>query len=139
MGARIALEYVKEILGIHQTILDEDFSQMEFLNSREAVINSKGERVSKSYYYDNKIEVIRIEYFKVYGDFTYNGIVYPNTFLGIRKDKHWLLWDGLIHRTKNEKPEYFTLQPIDKNDLSKGFTSLFMRKIAREELNNLLI
>ncbi len=139
MSARIGIDYVKELMGITPTIMDEDFSQMEYLNEREPIKDLKGQRVSKSYYFNNEKEIIRIEYFKLYGDYTYNNVVYPDVYLGIRKVKIWLLWDGEIHRTKEDKPYYFTLEPTfvgDGTETVTGFSSPKMRSIMREERYN---
>jgi len=94
---------------------------------------------SKSYYYKNKVEAIRIVYNKIYGTHLHNGIEYLNEYLGVGKTILTLRYDGTTAFEKNGESQYFTLQPIDENDLSKGFTSLFKRKIAREEANNLTI
>jgi len=136
--AQIVIEYIKELQGINlNDLCDRDFSQMSFLNSREAVIGINGERISKSYYYKNKVEAIRIVYNKIYGTFIHNGIEYPNEYLGVGKTILTLRYDGATAFEKNGECQYFTLVPINENDLSQGFTSLFKRKIARDEANNL--
>ena len=138
--AQIVIEYIKKLKGINlNDLCDRDFSQMSFLNSREAIIGINGERISKSYYYKNKVEAIRIVYNKIYGTFTHNGIEYQNEYLGVGKSIHWMRWDGTVAFSKDDQSQYFTLVPIDENDLSQGFTSLFKRKIARDEANNLMI
>ncbi len=139
MSVRVGIDYVKELMGIHHNLMDEDFSQTEYLNEREPIKDLKGQRVSKSYYFNNEKEIIRIEYFKLYGDYSYDNVTYPNVYLGIRKVKIWLLWDGEIHRVKEEKPYYFTLEPTfigDGTETVTGFSSPKMRAIMREERYN---
>ena len=138
--ARIVIDYIQERKGINlDTLIDKDFSQFSWLNERESVFNEQGERVSKSYYYENNREAIRIEYFKIIGDFIFDGITYPNIFLGFKKTILWLRWDGTIGRSKNKQPYYFNLQPIyeiDNPEIIVDFSSLKKKQTLLEEQKN---
>jgi len=138
--ARIVIDYIQEQKGINlDTLIDKDFSQFSWLNERESVFNEEGERVSKSYYYENKREAIRIEYSKIIGDFIFDGITYPNIFLGFKKTILWLRWDGTIGRSKNKQPYYFNLQPIydiDNPTLILDFSSKKQKQTISEERIN---
>jgi hypothetical protein len=139
MSAKLVIEHIVETQGINlSTLTDKDFSQMSWLDEYEPIIGLNGESISKSYYYKKK-EAIRIVYGKIYGDFEYQGIVYQNTYLGLTKQICWIDWAGEIGDYTKTRNYYFNLKPIDVNDLSKGFTSLKMRKIQKEEANNLII
>ena len=138
--ARIVIDYIQERKGINlDTLIDKDFSQFNWLNERESVFNEQGERVSKSYYYENNREAIRIEYFKIIGDFIFDKITYPNIFLGFKKKILWLRWDGTIGRSKNKQPYYFNLQPIydiDNPEIIVDFSSLKKKQTLLEEQKN---
>ena len=138
--ARIVIDYIQEKKGINlDTLIDKDFSQFSWLNERESVFNELGERISKSYYYENKREAIRIEYSKIIGDFVFDGITYPNIFLGFKKIILWLRWDGKIGRSKNKQPYYFNLQPIydvDNPEIIVDFSSLKKKQTLLEEQKN---
>jgi len=65
------LEFIVNKLAIQistNSLTDIDFSQFSWLNEREPIYSNKGERISKSYYYKNEKETIRIEYFKIFKD-----------------------------------------------------------------------
>lgn len=135
--AQLVIDYIVELQGINlDTLTDKDFSNFSWLNEREPISNMKGEKVSKSYYYENKKEAIRIVYSKLIGDFEYNGIVYPNIYLGFKKDTCWIDWAGNIGKTKPKKPYYFNLEPVflaDGTETIVGFSSPKMRKSMKEE------
>jgi len=137
MSAQLVVNYITEQRGINlNTLTDTDFSKLSWLNEREPVSNMKGEKVSKSYYFENTKEAIRIEYFKIIGDYTYNGVVYPDTYLGWRKDMLWLDWAGEVGYKKAMQPYYFNLEPVfvgDGTETVVGFSSPKMRKSMKEE------
>jgi hypothetical protein len=137
MSARLVIDYIIELKGINiNTLTDKDFSSISWLNEREPVYNMKGEKVSKSYYYENTKEAIRIVYGKIFGDFEYNGVVYPNIYLGWKKTMNWIDWAGEKAQVKEMQPYYFTLEPVFKADGTEtltGFSSPKMRSVLREE------
>lgn len=137
MNIPLVVDYITEKRGINlSTLTDKDFSKFSWLNEREPVSNMKGEKVSKSYYFENKKEAIRIEYSKIVGDYLYNDIVYPNTYLGWRKDMSWIDWAGEIGYKKAMQPYYFNLEPVfvgDGTETIIGFSSPKMRKSMKEE------
>ena len=140
--ARIVIDYIQEQRGINlDTLIDKDFSQFSWLIEREPILNEQGERVSKSYFTDDKYnkEAIRIEYHKIIGDYEFEGTIYPNTFLGLGKDFHWLRWDGTIGKSKSAQKYLLNLLPIYENEIITGFTSLMMRKILAEEQKGITI
>ena len=133
--AKLVIEYIVEKKGINlNTLVDTDFSQLCWLNARESIRNEAGEKVSKSYFYKNEKEAIRITYHKLYGKHTYNTTDYSNVFLGVKKEMHWIDWAGNIGRTKHLQPYYFKLGPIldDTNNII-GFSSPKMREIMEAE------
>ena len=137
MSAKLVIDHIVEERGINlSTLTDKDFSNFSWLNEREPVSNMKGEKVSKSYYFENKKEAIRIEYYKIVGDHQYNGIMYPTVYLGWRKDMCWIDWAGLVGNRKPMQPYYFTLEPVfvgDGTETVVGFSSPKMRKSMKEE------
>jgi hypothetical protein len=137
MSAQLVINYIIDLQGINiNTLTDSDFSSISWLNEREPVYNMKGEKVSKSYYFENKKEAIRIEYSKIVGDYQYNGVVYPNVYLGLRKTMNWIDWVGDKAQVKEMQPYYFTLEPVFKADGTEtltGFSSPKMRSVLREE------
>ena len=137
MSAQLVIDYIVEQRGINlSTLTDKDFSSFSWLNEREPVSNMKGEKVSKSYYFENKREAIRIEYFKIVGDYVYNGITYPNTYLGWKKDMCWIDWAGEVGYKKPMQPYYFNLEPVfvgDSTETVVGFSSSKMRKSMKDE------
>lgn len=137
MSARLVIDYIVEQKGINlNTLTDIDFSKFSWLNEREPVSNMKGEKVSKSYYFENKKEAIRIEYFKIVGDYEYNGVVYPNIYLGWKKDMCWIDWAGAVGYRKSMQAYYFNLEPVfvgDGTETIIGFSSPKMRKSMKEE------
>jgi hypothetical protein len=137
MSAKLVIDHIVEERGINlSTLTDKDFSNFSWLNEREPVSNMKGEKVSKSYYFENKKEAIRIEYYKILGDYEYNGVVYPNTYLGWKKDMCWMDWAGLVGNRKPMQPYYFNLEPVfigDGTETVVGFSSPKMRKSMKEE------
>lgn len=137
MGARLVIDYIVEQKAINlNTLTDKDFSNFSWLNEREPIYNMKGEKVSKSYYYENTKEAIRIVYAKVFGDYVYDGVTYPNVFLGFSNIKCWMDWAGEIGETKNMQQYRFTLEPIfvgDGTETIVGFSSQKMRKCMKEE------
>ncbi|MFV5702184.1 hypothetical protein ACM55F_09960 [Flavobacterium sp. XS2P12] len=134
---QLVIDYIVEQRGINlNTLTDKDFSNFSWLNEREPVTNMKGEKVSKSYYFENKKEAIRIVCHKIYGDYEYNDVIYPNTYLGWKKDMHWVDWAGELQVTKPMQPYYFNLEPVfvgDGTETVIGFSSPKMRKSMKEE------
>lgn len=137
MSAKLVIDHISEVRGINlNTLTDKDFSKISWLNEREPTYNMKGEKISKSYYFENKKEAIRINYYKIIGEYEYNGIIYPNVYLGWRKDMCWIDWAGLIGFKKPMQPYYFNLEPVfvgDGNETIVGFSSTKMRKSIKEE------
>ncbi|NCN87241.1 hypothetical protein GW932_05395, partial [archaeon] len=134
---KLAIEYLIKKMGLQtlfNTLTDRDFSQFSWLNEREPIYNNKGERISKSYYYKNEKETIRIEYFKIFKDYVFEGITYPNTFIGVNKNIIWLYWDGTDSPYQKTKDTFmFTLKPIYTNGVIAGFTSIRGEQILSEE------
>lgn len=137
MKAQLVIEYVVELKGINlNSLTDKDFSNISWLNEREPIYNMKGEKVSKSYFYENKKEAVRIEYSKIIGNYEYNEVTYPETFLGWKKCMCWLDWAGEIGFRKEMQPYYFNLEPVflaDGTETVIGFSSPKMRKSMKEE------
>jgi len=137
MSAQLVIDYIVQERGINlNTLTDKDYSQFSWLNQREPVYNMKGEKVSKSYYFENRKEAIRHRYFKIIGDYEYNGLLYYNVYLGWREDKCWIDWSGEIGYVKPMQPYYFELEPVfvgDGNQTIIGFSSPKMRKSMKEE------
>ena len=131
------LEFLVNKLNIRvatNSLTDKDFSQFSWLNEREPVYSNKGERISKSYYYKNEKETIRIEYFKIFKDYVFEGITYPSTFIGIQKKIIWLYWDGTNSPYQKTKDTFmFNLKPIYTNNVITGFTSIRGEQILTEE------
>jgi len=131
------LEFIVNKLAIQistNSLTDKDFSQFSWLNEREPVYSNKGERISKSYYYKNEKETIRIEYFKIFKDYVFEGITYPNTFIGVNKNIIWIYWDGTNSPYQKTKDTFmFTLKPIYTNGVIAGFTSIRGEQILSEE------
>lgn len=134
---QLVIDYIVELQGINlNTLTDKDFSKFSWLNEREPISNMKGEKVSKSYYYKNQKEAIRIEYAKIVGNYEYNGVVYPDTYLGWKKSMCWIDWAGEIGVRKEMQPYYFNLEPVfvgDGTETIVGFSSPKMRKSMKEE------
>jgi hypothetical protein len=137
MSAKLVIDHIIEQRGINiNTLTDSDFSSINWLNEREPIYNMKGEKVSKSYYFENKKEAIRIVYKKIFGDFLYNEVIYPNVYLGWKKIMNWMDWAGEIGYSKEMQPYYFNLEPIfigDGNETVNGFSSPKMRKSLKDE------
>ena len=131
------LEFIVNKLAIQistNSLTDKDFSQFSWLNEREPIYSNKGERISKSYYYKNEKETIRIEYFKIFKDYVFEGITYPNTFIGVNKNIIWIYWDGTNSPYQKTKDTFmFTLKPIYTNGVIAGFTSIRGEQILSEE------
>lgn len=133
--AQLVIDYISKKQGVKfDTLVDKDFSHMSWLNEREPVKNMKGEKVSKSYYYQNKKEAIRITYHKLFE--TYKGV--DNVFIGVQKKKHWIDWAGEIGRTLIEGAYYFTLEPVTLGDGTEtivGYSSPKQREFLKDERN----
>jgi len=139
--ARIVIDKIQEERELNlDTLIDKDFSQFSWLTEREPILNEQGERVSKSYFTDDKYnkEAIRIEYHKIIGDYEFEGNIYSNIYIGNLKYFQTLRWDGSIARTKTRK-YLFNLLPIYENEIVIGFTSLMMRKVLAEEQKNMTL
>lgn len=137
MSAKLVIDHIIEERGINiNSLTDSDFSKFSWLNEREPIYNMKGEKVSKSYYFENKKEAIRIVYAKIFGAFKHNGVVYPNVYLGWKKTMNWIDWAGEIGHSKDMQPYYFNLAPVfigDGTETVVGFSSQKMRKSLKEE------
>ena len=137
MSAELVLNhYLEKYQTRANTLTDISFDCLPFLYSKEPNYNMKGVKVSKSYFDKSNREAVRIQYVKMYEDFIYNNVTYPNLFVGMRKDIHYFDWSGQIAYTKSLQPYYFALQPIfmgDGTETIKGFSSQKQRKILKEE------
>jgi hypothetical protein len=137
MCAKLVIEHIVKKQGINlNTLVDKNFSHFSWLNEREPIKNMKGERSSKSYYYKNNKEAVRITYSKIIGIYTHQGIEYPGVYLGVKKQLHWIDWAGEIGKSKNLQPYYFNLEPVtlgDQTNTIVSFSSPKMRSIMRQE------
>lgn len=137
MQPQIVLEhYLAKFQTIGNTSTDINFDCLPFLYAKEPDYNMRGVKVLKSYFDQSHPEAVRIQYFKIYEDFIYNNVTYPNLFVGMRKDIHYFDWAGEIAYTKSLQPYYFALKPIfmgDGSETIKGFSSQKQRKILKEE------
>lgn len=137
MSAQIVLDhYLEKYKTLCNTLTDISFDNLPFLQEREPIYNMKGQKVSKSYHDTQERETIRITYDRVFGDYEYNGTVYPNVFLGLQKTVHYLDWAGAIAYSKKKQFYSFDLQPVflgDGNETVVGFSSQKMRKVLKDE------
>jgi len=137
MKAQIVINhYLEKYQTSGNTLTDINFDCLSFLYAKEPDYNMNGVKVLKSYFDKSNREAVRIQYIKIYEDFIYNNVTYPNLFVGIRKDIHYFDWSGEIAYTKSLQPYYFALQPIflgDGTETIKGFSSQKQRKILKEE------
>lgn len=140
MSAQIVLDhFLEKYQTLGNTLSDINFDNLSFFTTKEKIIDMKGQWVSKSYYAEKDKEAIRITYEKLYGLHTYEGVEYPNTFLGVGKSIHYLDWAGEIAYTKKKQPEYFDLQPVfvgDGTETVVGFSSQKQRQILKTERYN---
>jgi len=132
---QIVIEYIRKKKGVQlDTLVDKDFSQLDWLSQQEAIYNEKGEKVSKSYFYQDK-EAIRITYHKIFED--YKGI--KNVFIGFFKQVHWIDWAGNIASSKKMQPYYFHLEPVtlgDGKETVVNYSSSKMRSVMKKERYN---
>jgi hypothetical protein len=137
MSAQIVLDhYLEKYQTLGNTLTDISFDNLPFLQEREPLYNMKGQKVSKSYHDIQGREAIRITYDRVFGDYQYNGTVYPNVFLGLQKTVHYLDWAGAIAYSKKKQFYSFDLQPVflgDGNETVVGFSSQKQRQILKTE------
>jgi hypothetical protein len=137
MSAQIVLNYyLEQYQTLGNTLTDLSFDNISFLVAKEKVIDMKGQWVSKSYYAKDDKEAIRITYQKLIGIHTYNGVEFPNTFLGVGKAILYLDWAGEVANTKAKQPEYFNLEPVfigDGTETVVGFSSPKQRQILKGE------
>lgn len=136
MSTTIVLNYYLDLYQTAgNTLTDIDFSNLSFLKEREPIYNMKGQKVFKSYYDTNSKEAIRIEYKRVFGNHTYNGLVYSNVFLGLQKTVHYMDWAGEIAYSKVKQFYEFDLEPnFNAGSLiPTGFSSQKQRQILKSE------
>jgi len=136
MGAQIVLQHYLDLYQTSaNTLSDIEFSNLDFLKEKEPIYNMKGQKVSKSYYDKENRESIRIEYQRIFGEHTYNDVVYPNVFLGLQKTIHYLDWAGEIAYSKVKQFYEFNLDPnFDAGVLiPTGFSSQKQRQVLKEE------
>ena len=138
MGAKILLEfYLEKFKTMANTLTDISFDNLLFLTAKEPQYNMKGRKVSKSYYDEKGKEAVRISYNHIFGNHTYESVVYENVFLGLKKTIHYLDWAGQIAYSKNLQPYFFDLQPvfnrIDENTVNITFSSQKQREILKSE------
>jgi hypothetical protein len=137
MRAQIVLDhYLEKYQTLANTLSDISFDNLPFLQEKEPIYNMKGQKVSKSYYDTKGKEAIRITYDRVFGDYEYNGTVYPNVFLGLQKTVHYMDWAGEIAYSKKKQFYSFDLQPVflgDGTETVVGFSSQKQRQILKSE------
>jgi len=121
------------------TLVDVDFSILPFLTTQEAVMNMKGEKVSKSYYTLQGKEAVKIVYSRIIRTYTFKGVDYPGTFIGLKKSIQFIDWVGNVGYEKKKQPYYFNLQPVfvgDGTETVTGFSSPKLRQILKAERYN---
>lgn len=137
MAAEIVLDhYLKKHNTLANTLTDIDFSNLPFLQEKEAVYNMKGQKVLKSYYDLKGKEAIRITYDRIIGDHQYLGNTFPGIFLGLQKTVNYIDWAGNIAYSKKKQLYSFDLKPIflgDGNETVIGFSSQKQRQILKSE------
>ncbi|MEM0575154.1 hypothetical protein [Flavobacterium polysaccharolyticum] len=137
MSAQIVLDhYLEKYQTLGNTLTDISFDNLPFLQEKEPLYNMKGQKVSKSYHDTKGKEAIRITYDRVFGDYEYNGTVYPNVFLGLQKTVHYMDWAGEIAYSKKKQFYSFDLQPVflgDGTETIVGFSSQKLRKVLKDE------
>lgn len=137
MSAQIVINYyLEKFETLGNSLSDINFDNLSFFTAKEKIIDMKGQWVSKSYYAEKEKEAVRITYEKIFGIYTYVGVEYPNTFLGVGKSIHYLDWAGEIAYSKNKQPEYFNLEPVfigDGTETVVGFSSRKQRQILKDE------
>ena len=135
--AQIVLDhYLDKFQTLGNTLTDISFDNLPFLQEKEPLYNMKGQKVSKSYHDTKGKEAIRITYDRVFGDYEYNGTVYPNVFLGLQKTVHYMDWAGQIAYSKKKQFYSFDLQPVfigDETETVVGFSSQKLRKVLKDE------
>jgi hypothetical protein len=136
MSAKLVIQkYLEDFKYVGKTMVDLPYDNLPFLTAKEPVLNTKGERISKSYYAPNGKEAVRQVYKKKIGTFNFNGTDYPDVFFGVTVDIYHLRWDETLHY-KGKRDYNFTLQPIfDTVDTTKivGFSSAKQRQILKSE------
>jgi hypothetical protein len=139
MSAQIVLNYYLDLYQTAgNTLTDIEFSNLPFLKESEPIYNMKGQKMSKSYYDVKGKEAIRIVYDRVFGDHTYNDVVYQNVFIGLKKTIHYLDWAGEIAYSKVKQFYEFNLEPNfdDGNVIPVGFSSKRQRAFLKQERYN---
>lgn len=132
---------IQHYLDIYQTmantLTDISFDGLPFLIAKEPLYNMKGRKISKSYYDKTGKEAVRISYNYIFGNHTYENILYENVFLGLKKTIHYLDWTGQIAYSKNLQPYFFDLQPVfnrvDETTVNITFSSQKQRQILKSE------
>lgn len=116
------------------SILDLSIDNLPFLIQKEAKYNSLGQRVSKSYFDLTGKEAVRINYNYIIENYTFNGVVYPNVFIGFKKTFNFYNWADEVGFSKKMQKYEFDLRPIyDVNNNITGFTSFKMQQIQDSE------
>jgi hypothetical protein len=140
MSAQIVLDhYLEKYQTSGNTLTDISFNNLSFLQEEEPIYNNLGQKVSKSYLDMTGKEAVRIEYFRIIKDYTFEEIVYPNVFQGLQKVVHFLDWAGEIAYSKNKQMYKFKLDPLYEGGVIVGFTSRKMRDILRTDERNINI
>lgn len=137
MSAKLVLNYyLEKYKTMANTVTDISFDNLSFLTSREPKMNMKGEKVSKSYYDLKGREAIKIVYNKIIETYNYNGVDYPNIFIGLSKSIQFIDWSGAVGWEKRKQPYYFELEPVyigDGTTTIVGFSSPKQRKVLKNE------
>lgn len=137
MSAQLVLDhYLEKYQTLGNTLTDIDFENLSFLQEKEAIYNMKGQKVSKSYYDIKGREAIKLTYDRIISNYTYQDILYPDTFIGVQKTVHYFDWAGEIAYSKKKQFYAFDLKPVFVGDGSEtvvGFSSQKQRQILKYE------
>ncbi|WP_163401399.1 hypothetical protein [Flavobacterium fluviatile] len=136
MTQLVIQHYLDKYQTMANTMTDIDFSNLSFLTEKEPIYNMAGQKVSKSYFDKKGREAVRICYNRIYGNYIYNDVVYPNVFLGFSKTVCYLDWSGEIVNRKSLQPYEFNLEPVflgDGTETVVGFSSQKQREILKTE------
>ena len=135
--AVVVLDYFLDKYELAGNLVNDiSIDELSILTETEPIYNLKGEKVSKSYYAENGKEAIKIVYGKLMGTHTHNGVDYPDTWLGFKKEFQYMRWDATIGRIKYKQPYKFDLQPVflgDGTETIVGFSSQKQRQALKEE------
>lgn len=137
MNSQLTIQYHLEKLGTScGTVADLPFDGFDFLYAAEPVLDFKGQRVSKSYYDKKNKEAVRIIYKKIIDTYSFNGIDYPEQFIGVQKTIQFIDWSGEVGYSKEMQGYFFNLEPVFRGDGTEtiiSFSSAKQRQILKQE------